>query len=178
MRKVQQSGNVRYATQSDVPQLLQLMEQLADFEGYREDFHVTEHTLLTQGFGQEADFSALVAEKRPVHKPPRLDGMLIYYVIPFTYDLHPTLFIKELYVKESARGQGIGRDLMTAAAVEATRLGCGRIKWDVLKDNFRAKAFYGSLGGEPDSRWEGFKLEGQALSALARTDLSKENLMV
>ena len=98
-------------------------------------------------------FTALVAEQ-----DSKLMGYLVYYLIPFTYDLKPTLFTKELYVDESARGRNIGKRLMRLAIVDAKEKGCGRMKWDVLSDNIKAQSFYKSFGAEYDARWQGYVL--------------------
>ncbi|MBC7974380.1 MAG: GNAT family N-acetyltransferase, partial [Myxococcales bacterium] len=78
----------------------------------------------------------------------------VVYAIPFTYDLRPTLVLKELFVAEPTRATGIGRALMTAVLAHARTTGCGRLQWDVLPDNHRAKAFYRRFGGQPDAAWE------------------------
>src|SRR5690349_2639927 len=119
---------IRGAVAADIPALLELMRGLAQFEHYDADFAVTAETLLVQGFEREPpDFYALVAENSDA--PGELTGMLVYYIIPFTYRARPTLYIKELYVAESGRGRGIGEALMRSAAREALALGCATIKW-------------------------------------------------
>jgi len=87
-----------------------------------------------------------------------LHGMLVYYFIPFTLDLRPTLFIKEFFVMPGARGAGIGEQLFAALRETALEQGCGRIKWDVLHDNEAAKRFYERQGARQDSQWLGFIL--------------------
>ena len=145
---------IRCAVASDCELLLELMKKLAEFEGYIEDFVVTESDLLKHGFSQSpTTFTALVAEQ-----DSKLMGYLVYYLIPFTYDLKPTLFTKELYVDESARGRNIGKRLMRLAIVDAKEKGCGRMKWDVLSDNIKAQSFYKSFGAEYDARWQGYVL--------------------
>ena len=147
---------IRYAIKDDCQQLLELMKKLAVFENYIGDFKVTETDLITQGFCQTntPTFSAIVAERHN-----KLIGYLVYYIIPFTYDLRPTLFIKELYVDENSRGKNIGKQLMRTAIKDAKEIGCGRMKWDVLSDNIKAQSFYQSLGACYDKRWQGYLLE-------------------
>ena len=152
---------VRHAVFSDCEDLLVLMKKLADFEKYIDDFKVTVEDLISHGFSQSVEdnqnFTALVAEQR-TGQGTRLQGYLVYYLIPFTYDLKPTLFIKELFVDNNARGQRIGKKLMEAAIEDAKEKGCGRLKWDVLSDNIEAQLFYKSLGASYDERWQGFVL--------------------
>ncbi len=146
---------IRHAVASDCEALLALMKKLAEFEDYLDDFVVTENDLLKHGFSQSpAIFTALVAEQ-----DSNITGYLVYYLIPFTYDLKPTLFIKELYVDESARGKRLGKRLMQLAITDAKEKGCGRMKWDVLSNNINAQLFYKSFGAEYDARWQGFVLK-------------------
>ncbi len=145
---------IRHALESDCDALLALMKKLAIFEDYIDDFAVTVKDLKKHGFTKNSpDFTALVAEH-----DNNLLGYLVYYLIPFTYDLKPTLFIKELYVDKSSRGQNIGKKLMQAVIVDAKEKGCGRLKWDVLSDNIVAQSFYKSFGATYDSRWQGYVL--------------------
>jgi GNAT superfamily N-acetyltransferase len=157
---------IRRAVPADVPALLELMRRLAEFERYERDFAVTAETLLAQGFEREPpDFHALVADDSdPAGK---LSGMLVYYIIPFTFRARPTLYIKELYVAKSGRGQGIGEALMRAAAGEALALGCATIKWQVADWNTKARVFYEKLGATADHVWVDYALSETALRKLA-----------
>jgi len=156
------SINVRHAVVEDCEALLEMMKKLAVFEDYINDFKVTVDDLIIHGFSTSQDskpnvtapnFTALVVEHETC-----LQGYLVYYLIPFTYDLKPTLFIKELYVDKGVRGQKVGKKLMEAAINDAKEKGCGRLKWDVLSDNMNAQLFYKSLGASYDERWQGFVL--------------------
>ena len=157
--------SIRRAVQSDIPALLTLMRQLAEFEGYDAEFSVTEETLLSQGFTREPpDFYALVADAPDA--APELMGMLVYFFIPFTFRARPTLFIKELYVAEQGRGRGIGERLMRAAARAAIDHDCAAIKWQVADWNTSARKFYERLGGQPDHVWVDYALSETALRKL------------
>ena len=144
------------AKREDCLLLLNLMQGLAKFEGYIDDFRVTRETLETRGFPRtgEPEFYALLAELEG-----QTVGMLVYYFIPFTFDLRPSLFIKELYVEPNARNAGIGDALFKAVLRIARLKKCGRIKWDVLYNNDAAKRFYEHHGAHPDSKWQGYILE-------------------
>lgn len=147
---------VRPARPEDCEQILGLMKGLAEFEGYLEDFKVTTPELIRRGFPEKGrpDFYALIAEKEK-----QLSGMLIYYTIPFTYDLRPTLYIKELYIASSARGLGLGKALFESTVKIANEQKCGRIKWDVLHNNEPAKRFYTRHGATRDNKWHGYILD-------------------
>jgi GNAT superfamily N-acetyltransferase len=155
---------IRLALEADVPHLLPLMRELAVFEKYDGAFAVTEEILREQGFRRSPpDFYCLVAEEAG-----QLIGMLVYYFVPFTYRAKPNLIIKELYVAERHRSQGIGGVLMNAAAAEAAKANCGRIKWWVAKWNTRSIQFYQRLGGKIDEEWHEFQMSEEAFRKLAQ----------
>jgi ribosomal protein S18 acetylase RimI-like enzyme len=144
------------------------MHGLAQFEAYAADFAVNESTLRAQGFTrQPPNFYALVAEVPSVLSG--LAGMLVYYLIPFTFRARPTLYIKELYVADAARRLGVGEALMRAAAAAASALehDCATIEWQVAEWNTSAQKFYERLGAQAAREWVKFALSESALRALA-----------
>jgi len=160
------SPRVRKAVEADIPRLLPLMRELAEFEKYAGDFAVTEETLRQQGFRRSPpDFHCLVAEDHD-----RIAGFLVYYFVPFTYRAKPNIIIKELYVAEPDRGKGVGELLMKAIAKEAKASGCGVIKWWVAKWNERGIKFYQRLGARIDPDWHEFQMSEKAFRDLANSE--------
>lgn len=158
---------IRKATDADIPQLLPLMRELAEFEKYADAFAVTEEVLREQGFRRSPpDFHSFVA-----HENSELTGFLVYYFVPFTYRAKPNVIVKELYVAEGHRGKGIGKLLMKAVAKEAQRTGCGMIKWYVAKWNQPGIEFYERLGAKIDPDWHEFQMAESAFRDLAASDL-------
>lgn len=143
---------VRTASAADAEALLALMRELARFEGYDEQFKVTAADLLLRGLEPKGqpEFFAFVAE-RPDGAP---FGYAVVVETLFTFDLRPTVTLKELYVREAARGTGAGAALFERVLIHGRARGAGRLKWDVLPDNERACAFYRRAGGAPDADWE------------------------
>ncbi|MCL6415025.1 GNAT family N-acetyltransferase [Aestuariirhabdus sp. Z084] len=152
---------IRYAQPVDNARLLQLMRQLAEFEGYLEQFAVTGPELQQRLFDRQ-EFSVLVAQA-----DDQLAGMLVYYHIPFTYDLTPWIQLKELYVVDAYRSKGVGRALMRRLARECAHEGGKKIRWDVLAANEKAKGFYRSLGARPETEWELFSMTDKVMAELA-----------
>lgn len=147
---------IRRAVASDAPQLLSLMRGLACFEGYDGRFAVTVEALLERGFSPDRppEFTAWVAE---------LDGSLlgyaVIYVIPFTFDLRPTLVLKELFIDQAARGRNFGHGLMEAVVEHARSLNARLIRWQVLPDNAAARNFYRRRGATVDAAWENWFID-------------------
>ena len=142
---------IRQAKASDSEQLLNLMKELAVFEGYSDNFKVTKKIIEEQ---INTDFFALVAENNK-----KLTGVLVYYFLPFTYDKTPWLFIKELYVKEKFRGQKVGEKLMQQAEIICKIKGGSKMTWSVLSTNLHAQNFYQSLGASHNKDWQLYSKE-------------------
>jgi GNAT superfamily N-acetyltransferase len=154
---------IRKAVETDIPNLLPLMRELAEFEKYAGDFAVTEETLREHGFRRSPpDFHCFVAEDNG-----ELAGFLVYYFVAFTYRAKPNLIIKELYVAERRRSKRVGEHLMKEAAKEAARAGCGMIKWWVAKRNDRGMKFYQRLGARIDPDWHEFQMPEPVFRQLA-----------
>ena len=147
---------VREARQEDASELLNLMKGLADFEGYIDEFKVTQKDIIENGFGEKAIFKAFVAHQQST---VNLAAIAVTYVIPWTYDLRPTLVLKELYVAKSGRGHGLGTALMELVKQHAISIGAQRIQWTVLAGNNDAEKFYKTIGAEPERVWFPWKLK-------------------
>jgi GNAT superfamily N-acetyltransferase len=148
--------SARLAGAGDAEPLLQLMHKLAEFENYRPDFRVSFGDLLARGLAasQDGQFKAFVTDSGTAG----LSGYAVVQEIPFTFDLRPTLILKELFVSQDCRGQSVGTALMSAVLDYARARGCGRLRWDVLPGNEAAKRFYRRFGGDRDSAWENWVL--------------------
>lgn len=145
---------IRHFEQKDVAKLLTMMQQLATFEGYIDDFKVTERYLLTHGLGENKQFDALVAEV-----DGELMGYACYYFIPFTYHLKPKMVLKELFISNDARGLGLGSHLFEYIKKAAQKQDCCLIEWTVLPQNTQAQMFYQKHGGAHDDKWQIWSLD-------------------
>ena len=147
---------IRRAQASDAPQLLSLMQGLARFEGYADRFAVTVDVLIERGFSphRPPEFTAWVAEL-----DASLAGYALIYVIPYTFDLRPTVVLKELFIDEAARGRNFGHGLMNAVIEHARSLNARLIRWQVLPDNEPAKRFYRQHGAAMDADWENWFID-------------------
>lgn len=156
---------VRAAGPGDVGQLIGLMRSLAAFEGYLDRFCVAAQDLRERAFGAAAQCRILVVDGR--------DGMLagyaVYLVQPFTYDLRPSVTLKELFVDAGHREQGVAMALLERLKQEAEGLGAGRILWLVLPSNEPAKRLYRRFGGCPDGYWEHWQLALESRSSAVST---------
>jgi ribosomal protein S18 acetylase RimI-like enzyme len=157
---------VRSVRRSDAARLVRLMRGLARFEGYLDRFAITGRELRRRAFGPNRECAIEVAEDIA---SGNILGYAVILTTPYTYDLKPTLTLKELYVERGARGRGVGTALMRAVAVRASALSAGRLRWDVLPGNDRAEAFYQALGGRRVDKWIPYAMDASALKDLVRS---------
>jgi GNAT superfamily N-acetyltransferase len=149
-----EEGNVRPARPEDVPSLIEHMQALAIFEGYIDEFRVNEQALLARAFGECPECHIFVVEGRE-----QIAGYAVGLTIPFTYDLRPTVVLKELFVATEYRGNGYGAALLRHVAAWTLTRGGARLKWDVMVGNHRAEAFYRKQGGRPDPKWIAYQMD-------------------
>lgn len=78
-----------------------------------------------------------------------------------------SLFLKELYVIESARRTGVGKMLMQSLAEIAIKHDCSRLEWQTDRPNADAQRFYAQLGVPVDDSKLSYRAQGDALRELA-----------
>jgi GNAT superfamily N-acetyltransferase len=153
---------IRAATSADVGLILGFIKELAEYERLAHMITATEERLQESLFGPRPYAEVLLAE---------LEGVAVGFALFFhnysTFLAQPGIYLEDLYVQPQARGQGIGRTLLTALARLARERGCGRLEWAVLDWNSDAIAFYQRLGGQLLDDWRIFRLAGAALVELA-----------
>jgi GNAT superfamily N-acetyltransferase len=153
---------VRPATPADVGDILRLIRALAAYEREPDAVRATEDTLRATLFGPDAQVHAHVAEGEG-----GIVGIAVWFLNYSTWTGRPGLYLEDIVVDDAARGQGVGRALFGALAREAVARNCARLDWAVLDWNEPAMAFYRRLGGRPQSGWQPWRIEGDALHALA-----------
>src|SRR3954469_6204967 len=154
---------IRPATRDDVPVLLALIRELAEFEKLLHVVQADEAGLADELFGEPRVAEALIAELsgEPV-------GFALFFHNFSTFVGRKGLYLEDLYVRPHARRRGVGRALITLVAKIAVERRCGRFEWSVLDWNTRAIDFYRSLGAVAMDEWTVQRLAGEPLTRLAR----------
>lgn len=155
---------VRRAIPDDVPALVDLVYDLAEYEKARDLCTLTAGQLHTALFGPDPTVFAHVGLVDGV-----IAGCAIWFLNFSTWDGVHGIHLEDLYVTPQARGAGLGRALLAALAQEARTHGYTRVSWSVLTWNTPSIGFYESLGAEAQDDWIGYRLTGAALTALADT---------
>jgi GNAT superfamily N-acetyltransferase len=154
--------SVSPATPADVPTILSLIRELAEYEKLLDKVVATEQRLRQTLFGPRPYADVLIA---------RLDGRPVGYALFFhnysTFLAQPGVYLEDVYVRPASRGRGVGKALLREVARVARDRGCGRLEWSVLNWNQPSIDFYLSLGARPMDEWTMYRLDELAIAKLA-----------
>jgi GNAT superfamily N-acetyltransferase len=153
---------IRAITPDDVPAVVGLVYELAEYERLVELCHLTNEQLAAALFGTTPALFGLVAVDQQV-----VVGYALYFLNFSTWEGVHGIYLEDLYVRPDRRGSGLGRALLTSLAGIANDRGYARVEWSVLDWNAPSIAFYRSLGAEPMDGWTVFRLDGPALRRAA-----------
>jgi GNAT superfamily N-acetyltransferase len=159
------SVNVRIepAAVQDVPVILMLITELAEYERLADEVEATEASLRDSLFGPTPHAEAIIA---------RVGGEAVGFALWFhnysTFLARPGLYLEDLFVRSEWRGRGVGRALLRHLACIATERGCARMEWSVLDWNEQAIGFYRTIGARAMDEWTVNRLTGDALHRFAK----------
>jgi len=154
---------IRDATIDDVPVIVSLVRELATYEREPESVTATEDDYRDALFGSDPRAWCLLAED----DTGEVVGFAVYFVNFSTWVGHYGLWLEDLFVRPTARGEGHGRALLAAMARIAVDRGYRRIDWWVLDWNETAHRFYRGIGAVSMDEWTVWRLTGNALTDLA-----------
>jgi len=156
---------IRWAVAEDVPLILGMVRELAEYEHLVDTLRVSAEDLLRDGWGEEPKFRCVIAEWER-----EAAGYALFFHNYSTFRGRPGLYLEDVFVRPSYRGRGIGRGLLTHVAQIAVREQCARFEWQVLDWNTPAIDFYKSVGAVELSDWRTMRVQGDALQLLADGD--------
>ena len=171
---------IRPALSTDVPVILRLINELAEYEHALHEVQATEASLKATlsfpdtdsdtppGFGTRVARTLLVC---PKENPEEVAGMALYFHNYSTWRSSAGIFLEDLYVTPTFRGRGFGTALLQALAKQTIE-SCGenaRLDWSVLKWNQPSIDFYESsaIGATMMKEWVGMRVDGEKLKKLA-----------
>jgi GNAT superfamily N-acetyltransferase len=159
---VQPHFEIKPATAADVPVILSLIRELAEYERAPHDAVATEPQLREVLFGEKPSAEVLLASEN--EKPV---GFAVYFFNFSTWLGRPGLYLEDLFVRPEVRAKGYGYALLVKHAQIARDRGCGRMEWAVLDWNEPAIQFYKKLGAAPMEEWTVFRLTSDGIAKLA-----------
>jgi GNAT superfamily N-acetyltransferase len=166
---------VRPAAANDVPLILGLIRELAEYEKLAHAVVAggAEEALRRHLFGEGGDRPAAECLIGELDGAPQ--GFALFFSSFSTFLARPGIYLEDLYVRPAARGRGLGRALLARLAALAVERSAARLEWSVLDWNEPAIGFYTNVGAEPMSEWTVYRLSGRALHALAATSRADES---
>ncbi|WP_295124513.1 GNAT family N-acetyltransferase [uncultured Chitinophaga sp.] len=138
---------IREARREDCAALLELVRELAVYEKAPDEVTVTLEHFEESGFGPNPVWKAFVAEDGD-----KIVGFALYYIRYSTWK-GCRMYLEDLLVTESYRGQGIGRLLFDKLIAEAKEKKFSGMVWQVLEWNEPGINFYKKYDAKFDPGW-------------------------
>ena len=161
MDSVNENFNIRLAGVDDVSEIFVLIKELADYERLLDQVIATEELLEETLFGENSNVEVLLACDEN-----QILGFALYFRTFSTFLGRPGIYLEDLFVREFARGKGIGKALLRRIARSTLEMRGGRLEWSVLDWNKPAISFYKKMGAVPLDEWTTFRLTGEKLKKL------------
>ncbi len=161
MDSLNENYNIRLAGEDDVPEIFILIKELADYERLLDQVIATEELLKETLFGENSNVEILLACDEN-----QILGFALYFRTFSTFLGRPGIYLEDLFVREFARGKGVGGALLRRIGRSTLEMGGGRLEWSVLDWNEPAISFYKKMGAVPLNEWTTFRLTGEKLKKL------------
>ena len=153
---------IRYATKADVPRIHQLIKDLAEYEKAPLEAKASLEQIEASLFSPNPHAFCHV-----VDVDGEVVGISIWFLNYSTWLGKPGIYLEDLYIDPSYRGQGFGLALLKELAKICVEREYERLQWWVLDWNEPSIEFYKSLGAVPMDEWTVFRVSGEALTKLA-----------
>lgn len=155
---------IRPATPADLPLIAQFIRDLADYEKLAHEVRFDEARLGEKLFGARPYAEVVIGalEGKP-------QGFALFFHNFSTFEGRPGIYLEDLFVRPEARGSGLGKALLAHLAKLCVDRDCARLEWSVLDWNEPSIGFYKGLGARMMDEWTVMRVDGDALTRLART---------
>jgi len=154
---------IRSAELRDIPEILALIHELAEYEKAPEEAVATAAQLEVALFGGSPKVFCEMVE---------VDGAILGCAIWFlnfsTWQGKHGIYLEDLYIRPQYRGQGWGKKLLQHLAAKCVANDWGRFQWWVLDWNEPSIEFYKALGAVAMDEWTVYRVAGDALTKLAQ----------
>jgi len=154
---------IRPLDPNDLPVLLEMVAELAVYEGRKHLIQVSEQDLAASLFGDNPVAEALLGEIG--HEAV---SYMIFYPTYKSYFGRRGVWMEDLYVREAVRGKGVGQAMMSYLAYLARQRDYCQIEWFISRKNGSAYRAYTSMGAKAQDDELLFNLTGPALTKLAK----------
>lgn len=158
---------IRPARPQDLPAILGLILELADYERARDSVEATEDALMEALFGERPHAFAHVAVVAGDGEGEEVVGLALWFLTFSTWVGRHGIWLEDLYVTPAWRGRRLGLGLLRELAAICVERGYGRLEWAVLDWNEPARRFYRSVGARELDEWVINRVDRDGLRELA-----------
>jgi GNAT superfamily N-acetyltransferase len=152
--------SIREGKKADLPQTLQLVKELAEYERAPHEVTNTVEQMEVDGFGDHPVFGFFVAEREGI-----VVGISLFYYRYSTWK-GKRLYLEDIVVTESERGQGIGKLLFDRTLQKSLEDKCVGMTWQALEWNEPALNFYRKYNAKLDGEWVNCSLESDEIKKI------------
>jgi GNAT superfamily N-acetyltransferase len=153
---------VRSIRPDDVPAVVGLVRELAEYERALHEVRLTEEQLTECLFGDSPALFGHVAEDDGA-----VVGVALWFLNFSTWRGTHGIYLEDLFVQPQHRGKGLGKELLRTLAAVCVERGYSRLEWSVLDWNTPSIDFYKAAGALPMDEWTVFRLTDDALTDFA-----------
>jgi GNAT superfamily N-acetyltransferase len=141
---------IRPAVEGDVPELLAMIRELAEYEKLADQVMVTEDDLVRALFAPgSAVFDTVVEDD----DGGGLAAHALWFRTFSTFLGKTGIWLEDLYVRPAHRRKGFATALVDNLRAQTD----GRLEWEVLEWNLPAMDFYQQLGARPMAGWTRYR---------------------
>jgi len=133
---------IRFAREDESDIVFELIKDLAAYENMEDQVFATEEQIHETLFVKR-DAEVLLAEYKG-----EMVGFALFFHTYSTFLGKAGLYLEDLFVKEEARGKGIGKLFFKNLAKISIERGYGRMEWCCLNWNQKSIDFYLHMGAE------------------------------
>jgi GNAT superfamily N-acetyltransferase len=154
---------IRSGVREDLPAVLDLIKELADYEKALHEVVNTVERMEIEGFGDHPVFGFFVAENQN-----GIVGLSLYYWRYSTWK-GKRLYLEDIIVTSRERGNGIGKLLFDRTMQHSLDENCNGMMWQVLDWNEPAINFYKKYGAHMGQEWINCSLERSQIEEILKT---------
>jgi GNAT superfamily N-acetyltransferase len=162
MKGVMTYFDIRPTTPHDIPTILAMVAELAEFERAADAAVATVADFEVALFCENPAVFAVIAEVEG-----QAAGFALYFKNFSTWLGKHGIYLEDLYVRPEFRGSGIGQGLLSHLAQICVDNGYPRCEWWVLDWNESARKVYDHLGAQALTEWIPYRVTGDSLTELA-----------
>lgn len=153
---------IRYATEKDCGLILQMINELIEYEKMTEESFATEESIYESIFIRK---KAKIIIGEWLNEPV---ASAVFFNQFSTFKGTEGVYLEDIYIREKYRGKGLGKIMMAFVANYAMENKCPYMEWMCLDWNVPSIKFYEKIGAKSMKEWIKFELSGSKLEEMAK----------